>query len=989
VAKIPDNIVSIMMVDNAGAVVSVPVSDFISATTTTVVSAPVVIPSGKQPKAEVINTTIETSVAIEADPNYLVMPNSTQDNLVNSVAYQSANKIGLNTKSPSFLLDVKGDSINIGSSSLTNGYRISSLLVASASSTLKTIYLGDDTKLNIINLYSLIIEGLIPVTATGIDRILFINDLGEVTAKTDIFLESLNTLTNKNQVFAFGTSGTTPNVVSTVVSTTGTHTFNFPLASTAGVTAGLISKAQYDIFNAKEPAITIGTTSQYYRGDKTFQTLNTTAVAEGTNLYYTDTRARLSISGGTGITYNSTTGVITNTITQYTDALARASISLTTTGSGAATYNSTTGVLNVPTFTISGLSAGGELSGTYPNPSLLNSAVVGKVLTGYYTLSGIVSATDTILQAFGKVQNQLNSLSGSLSYQGSWNASTNTPTIVSSTGTNGHYYIVNVAGTTTIDGISSWAIGDWIVFNGSTWQKIANQSVTSVNGLSGVVILTTTNLSEGTNLYYTDARARAAISVSGSLSYNSGTGVISYTTPSTSGITEGSNLYYTDARARASISGGTGISYSSSTGIINSTITQYTDVLARAAISGGTGITYDSGTGVINSAITQYTDALARASLSGSSGITYNSSTGAISYSGIVYTNASIRALISGGTGITYDSGTGVINSTITQYTNALARAAISGGTGISYSSSTGVITSLITQYTDALARAAISGGTGISYSSSTGVINSNITQYTDALARASISGSASISYNSTTGVISSNITQYTDALARAAISVSTSGTSGAATYNSSTGVINIPQYQGGVTSIVAGTNITISSGTGAVTINAAGSVTSVAATSSIGLTITNSPITTSGTLVIGSINDDLRMRSLRVGSWTGLNFPNAVDGKIEASGDIVGFSASDERLKENIKVIEDATDKLSRIRGVKFDWKKEFEYIHGYEGADIGVIAQDVEVEFPEAIQQRETGYLAVRYEKLIGLLIAGFNEQSKKIKELESKIK
>jgi len=183
-AKIPDNIVSIMMVDNAGAVVSVPVSDFISATTTTVVSAPVVIPSGKQPKAEVINTTIETSVAIEADPNYLVMPNSTQDNLINSVAYQNANKIGLNTKSPSYLLDVKGDSINIGSSSLPNGYRINSLLVASASSTLKTIYLGDATKLNIINLFSLIIAGLIPVSPTTKTRILGIGDTGLVTTFT-------------------------------------------------------------------------------------------------------------------------------------------------------------------------------------------------------------------------------------------------------------------------------------------------------------------------------------------------------------------------------------------------------------------------------------------------------------------------------------------------------------------------------------------------------------------------------------------------------------------------------------------------------------------------------------------------------------------------------------------------------------------------------------------------------------------------------------
>jgi len=72
----------------------------------------------------------------------------------------------------------------------------------------------------------------------------------------------------------------------------------------------------------------------------------TAQVTESGNLYYTDARARASISGVTGISYNSTTGVITNTITQYTDALARASLSFVA-GSGA--YNSTTGVITIPT----------------------------------------------------------------------------------------------------------------------------------------------------------------------------------------------------------------------------------------------------------------------------------------------------------------------------------------------------------------------------------------------------------------------------------------------------------------------------------------------------------------------------------------------------------------------------------------------------------------------------------------------------------------
>ena len=88
--------------------------------------------------------------------------------------------------------------------------------------------------------------------------------------------------------------------------------------------------------------------------------------------------------------------------------------------------------------TIEGIAAGGELSGTYASPSLVNSAVTGKVLTGLNVTGGTVSATDSILAAFGKVQNQINGLIGGSIYQGTWNASTNTPALASGVGTNGH-----------------------------------------------------------------------------------------------------------------------------------------------------------------------------------------------------------------------------------------------------------------------------------------------------------------------------------------------------------------------------------------------------------------------------------------------------------------------------------------------------------------------------------------------------------------------
>ena len=61
---------------------------------------------------------------------------------------------------------------------------------------------------------------------------------------------------------------------------------------------------------------------------------------------------------------------------------------------------------------------------------------------------------------------------GALNFKGTWNAATNTPTIVSGVGVKGDYFVVSVAGSTTIDGISNWGIGDWITYNGTVWQRV-------------------------------------------------------------------------------------------------------------------------------------------------------------------------------------------------------------------------------------------------------------------------------------------------------------------------------------------------------------------------------------------------------------------------------------------------------------------------------------------------------------------------------------
>lgn len=209
---------------------------------------------------------------------------------------------------------------------------------------------------------------------------------------------------------------------------------------------------------------------------------------------------------------------------------------------------------------------------------------------------------------------------------------------------------------TTIQSTDLFPIGD--ATTGTLYKKtIADLqaaiggAVISVNGLVGTVVLDADDILETaspTNRYFTEARARAAISLttsgsSGSATYSSSTGVLNvptYTLAGLGGITA------------TFLSGGTGITYDSGTGVISYSGTVYTDSSIRGLVSAGTGLSYNSSTGVFTNTITQYTDALARAAISGTAPITYNSTTGAIGISTGNLTEATSSVLtITGGTG--------------------------------------------------------------------------------------------------------------------------------------------------------------------------------------------------------------------------------------------------------------------------------------------------------------------------------------------------
>jgi len=157
-------------------------------------------------------------------------------------------------------------------------------------------------------------------------------------------------------------------------------------------------------------------------------------------------------------------------------------ITLTDGGAGGTITIASTagGVSNVATGT--GLT-GGPITST-GTISLANTAVTAG------TYGNSISIPQITVDAQGRITAATGIATTSNSYQGTWNASTNSPTLTSSVGTTGFYYVVSTAGSTNLNGITSWAVGDWAIFQGSTWQKVAASgssafSTLTVTGLTG------------------------------------------------------------------------------------------------------------------------------------------------------------------------------------------------------------------------------------------------------------------------------------------------------------------------------------------------------------------------------------------------------------------------------------------------------------------------------------------------------------------------
>jgi len=182
------------------------------------------------------------------------------------------------------------------------------------------------------------------------------------------------------------------------------------------------------------------------------------------------------VTAGTNLTGGGTSGSVT--------------LNMATGGAGAASYGSTSDSIKIDTITLDAYGrvtavatgATGQVNtvATGNSSTLTSSGTTAKTLT---PVTATVNASSAALATGAQIQTAINSaLTGVLQFEGTWNASTNSPSLSSGTGTSGDYYIVSVAGSTNLDGITDWAIGDWAVFANTTWTKIDNSQVGNVTG---------------------------------------------------------------------------------------------------------------------------------------------------------------------------------------------------------------------------------------------------------------------------------------------------------------------------------------------------------------------------------------------------------------------------------------------------------------------------------------------------------------------------
>jgi len=269
-------------------------------------------------------------------------------------------------------------------------------------------------------------------------------------------------------------------------------------ASTASTQAGIATTQATNASNSATSASTSATTATTQAGIATTQAGIATTQATNASTYATNASNSASASATSATNSAASASTATTQATNASNSATSASASAT---AAAASYDSFDDrYLGAKT---SDPTVDNDGNALITGAMYFNStSSIMKVYTGsaWMNTPGIATG-GSAGQVLAKLSStnydtQWVSLTGGLIYGGTWNASTNTPTLASGVGTQGTYYVVSVSGSTNLDGVTDWVIGDWAIFNGTAWQKIDQTNlVTSVAGRTGAITLSNTDIS--------------------------------------------------------------------------------------------------------------------------------------------------------------------------------------------------------------------------------------------------------------------------------------------------------------------------------------------------------------------------------------------------------------------------------------------------------------------------------------------------------------
>ena len=523
----------------------------------------------------------------------------------------------------------------------------------------------------------------------------------------------------------------------------------------------------------------------------------------------------------------------------------------TVTSTGSITLGGTLGSIansQLTNSTISGISLGSNLatltigtglSGTSYNGSTATTVAIANsgVTLGTYGSAAVIPVIT--VNAQGQITNVTTQATNAPAYQGTWNASTNTPTLTSSVGTQSYYYVVSVAGTTNLDGVNTWNVGDWAIFSGTTWTKVpgsASESFTNltttslaVTGLTGYMYangasnLTASTTIPTTALSGTVTNAQLANSTISGISLGSslaaltiGTGLsgTSYSGGTAATIAISNTAVTAGAYTNANITvnaqgqitlaangspGGVTTFSAGTTGFTPSTASTGAIVLAGTlnVANGGTGVTTSTGSGsvVLSTSPTLVTPLLGTPTSGNFSTGTFTWPTFNQNTTGTASNVTGIVALANGGTGTATPSLVAGTNITITgTFPNQTINGSASGVTTFS-GGTTGLTPATATSGAVTLAGtlAVANGGTGVTTSTGTGntVLSTSPTLVTPVLGVASATSYAAtgaITSAATSGAYSFGTMSYSDTNLFASFNTSVNSYAQIILQNTSTG---------------------------------------------------------------------------------------------------------------------------------------------------------------------------------------------------------